>query len=46
MNEIKYHLIVLITPEQKWRLKELAARRKKTVRELVRETILELLKEG
>ena len=45
MNDLKYHLILSITPEEKWRLKELAARLKMSVKELMQETIRKLIKE-
>lgn len=45
MNEVKYHLILFITPEEKWKLKELASKRKVTVKELMQKIIRELIKE-
>lgn len=46
MNEIKYHLILFITPEEKWKLKGLAVRSRKSVKVLMQETVRKLIKEG
>ena len=45
MNEIKYHLILFITPEEKWKLKELAVRRRMSIKTLMQETIKKIIKE-
>lgn len=45
MNEVKYHLILFITAEEKWRLKALAVKKRTTVKELMQETIRKILEE-
>lgn len=45
MKDKRFHLAIHITEEQKWKLKEVAAKRKQTMEEMSKEKLLELIKE-
>ncbi len=45
MNEKKRHLTANLTDEERWKLRELASKRKQTIRQLLTEVIKNIVKE-
>jgi len=45
MPDKRYHIAIHLSKEEKWKFKEVAAKKQKSAAELIKDWILELIKE-